>query len=251
MNSTKASLSIVDLDFEVTFKDIRHLHISVNPPDGHVKVSAPFGVSEEMLRHAVTKRLRWIRNQQSSFSKISRQSPREAQAGESHYLWGKRFVLDVRYHSGRPLVRTQGTTLILQVAPSVSDAKRAQSLENWFRDQLRGAVKSVVAKWEPRLGLNINGLRLRRMKTKWGSCNIEKRIVTLNTELVAKAPQFLEYVVLHELVHLLARGHGKDFTDVMDELLPDWRQRRKQLNSTIHGNVNWGAANESSVTYKS
>ena len=247
MNSTKAILTTVDLDFEVTFKDIRHLHLSVNPPDGLVKVSAPFGVSEEMICHAVTKRLRWIRNQQSSFSKISRQTPRSAQAGESHYLWGKRFVLDVRYHSGRPLVSTQGNTLILQVNPNISNAQRAQSLENWYREQLRGAVKSVVAKWEPRLGLNINGWRLRKMKTKWGSCNAEKRVVTLNTELVSKTPQFLEYVVLHELVHMVARGHGKEFSDVMDKLLPDWRQRRKQLNATVHGNVNWGTANEASI----
>lgn len=235
-------MRIADFQFDVTFKDIRHLHLSVNPPDGQVRVSAPYGISEDIIRFAVTKRLRWIRSQQMGFAKTSRQSQREAISGESHYLWGKRFVLEVLHHSSKPSVRTRGNSLILSVRSDLSKAKRLQSLDDWYREQLRTTVDAMICEWAPLLGRSVNGVRLRKMKTKWGSCNSETGTLTLNTQLVSKTPQLVEYVVVHELVHLVAKGHGKDFSEAMDGLLPDWKQRQQLLNATVHGSVVWRGA---------
>jgi predicted metal-dependent hydrolase len=228
------------IDIDVVYKDIKHLHIGVYPPLGRVRVAAPRRLDDDRVRLAVIQRLTWIKQQREQFQAAERQTAREMVSGESHYVWGVRHRLKVMERPGRTHAEVDGDRLLLYVPPMTSRDERLEVLQRWQREQLRHRIPELVAKWEPVIGRAVAKWSIRRMKTKWGSCNPATAHIWFNLELAKKHPHCLEYVVMHEMVHLLERNHGARFTKLMDKFMPDWRSRRQQLNSEPLAEENWG-----------
>jgi len=213
-------------------KAIKNLHISVLPPDGRVRVSAPERMTETAIRMAVISRIPWIKTQQRDFARQPRQPQREMVTGETHYLWGWRFRLSVVVRAGKPEALQKGNARIaLMIAPDASMEKRLAVLNDFYRAALKSRIRELLLVWQPIVGVCANDWGVKKMKTKWGSCNVEAKRIWLNLELAKKPPQCLEYILVHELVHLLERNHNERFRSLMDRLLPDWRERRNLLNS--------------------
>jgi predicted metal-dependent hydrolase len=233
-------ITVGDLVVDVVRKDIKNMHLAVYPPDGRVRVSTPLQVNDEAVRLAVLTKLAWIRRQQATFAAQARQSAREYVYRESHYYWGQRYLLNVAYHDAPPQVAVQNkTTLDLFVRPGSDRAKRAQVLQEWYRAQLKAAIPPLIAKWEPLIGVHVADWRVKRMKTKWGTCTIAARRIWLNLELVKKPPRCLEYIIVHEMVHLLERHHNARFVAYMDQFLPQWRHLRDLLNQAPLAHETW------------
>ena len=225
-------LRVGGLMVDVVRKDIKNLHLGVYPPNGRVRVAAPLAVNDEAVRLAVVGKLGWIRRQKAKFEAQARQSPREMVDGESHYYLGRRYRLTVVEAWGRQTVSLKGgTRILLQVHPGANAARRWGVLERWYRERLREELAPLIEHWAARLELAAPEWRIRWMRTQWGSCSAAGRL-WFNLALIKKPPQSIEYVVVHELAHLLERGHGDPFVKLLDEHLPDWRQRREQLNIT-------------------
>lgn len=224
-------LTVSDIPVYVTRKAIKNLHLGVYPPDGQVRVSAPLHWGNDAIRLVVVTRLKWIKTQQQRFQQQARQTPREMVSGESHYLWGARYRLDVVYQPGKHQIIPQGEFLHLTVSPGTTTENRVAVLHDYYRQQLKLRIPLLLGKWQPRMGVEVGGWGIKRMKTKWGSCNITDRRIWLNLELAKKPPECLEYVLVHELVHLLERQHNAIFTAHMDRLLPNWRSLRGLLNA--------------------
>ena len=227
------------LGIDVVYKDIKNLHISVYPPVGRVRVAAPAQTDEGAIRLAVVQRLSWIKRQREQLQKAERQSTREMLSGETHYVWGQRYQLDVSRTSGHHGVEPKGKTLWV-VAPEGTDADgRRATLDRWYRRELKAAVPALLEKWQPIVGVEVDKIVVRRMKTKWGTCIAQSRTIWLNPELAKKNPRCLEYIVVHELTHLLERGHGERFVALMDQFMPDWRIRRDELNDAPLAQESW------------
>jgi predicted metal-dependent hydrolase len=212
----------------------------VYPPNGRVRVAAPLAVSDDAVRLAVIEKLAWIRRQREKFASQPRQTEREAVSGESHYVFGRRYRLNVVKTTGRPgvVLRTK-SKMELHVPSRYSRARRQAVLDKWYREQLRTAASPLLEHWQETLGVQLEFWGVRRMKTRWGSCNHTTRRIWLNSELAKKSTSCLEYIVVHELVHLLEPRHGQRFVELMDTHLPDWRQRRNTLNSSPLANEDW------------
>ena len=240
MTTDRHQIEVAGIAVEVVRKEIKHLHLGVYPPDGRVRVAAPLRLDAEAIRLAVVSRLGWIRRKQDGFEKQDRQSQRELVMGESHYFLGRRYLLDVVERAGAPRVRlADNTTMRLQVRPGADRDARDAVLQRWYRRRLREQLPDLVAKWEPRLGEGIADVRIRRMKTRWGSCNAEARRIWLNLELVKKPAACLEYVLVHEMVHLTERHHTERFRDLMDALMPSWQIYRDELNRSPLAHEEW------------
>ena len=225
---------------EVVRKDIKNLHVGVYPPNGRVRVAAPLYLDDDAVRLAVISRLGWIRRQQAGFAQQDRQSQRELVSGESHYFEGRRYRLNVLECSGRPPVHlTNNTTMTLRVRPGSDRAAREAVLDRWYRRQLRIRLPALLAKWEPRIGVRVGEVRIKKMKTCWGSCNQEAGRVWLNLELAKKQPSCLEYILVHEMVHLIERRHNERFRDLMDRHMPQWRMHRDALNRAPLAHAEW------------
>ncbi|MDI1475687.1 SprT family zinc-dependent metalloprotease [Polyangium sp. y55x31] len=224
----------------VVRKDIKNLHLGVYPPDGRVRVAAPSAVSDAAVRVAVIKNLAWIKRQRSSFEGQSRQSSREMVSGESHYFLGRRYRLRVveTEGAGRIVLRTR-TILELHARAGSESAQRERILMRWYREQLRELVRPLLTSWQRTLGVEIAAWGIKRMKTQWGACNVTARRIWLNLELAKKPLSCIEYVVVHELVHLITRHHGERFTALMDRHLPKWRFLRQELNATPLAEEDW------------
>ena len=212
-------------------KRIRHLHIGVYPPAGRVRVAAPLAVSDSAIRLAVISKLGWIRRHRERFAAQPRQSPRLIVSGESHYYLGRRYRLRVIENSrgGRVVLRQAGV-MELHVPTQAGTAQRTALLHEWYRRRLRDIVPSLQCKWEERLGVQVSQVGIKRMKTKWGSCNRDARRVWLNLELAKKPMRCLDYILLHETAHLRERRHNDRFAAILDEHMPNWRQYRDELN---------------------
>ncbi|MGA2930401.1 MAG: SprT family zinc-dependent metalloprotease [Solirubrobacteraceae bacterium] len=239
MSTANSYLTIRGINVDVVYKDIKNLHIGVYPPLGRIRVAAPTRLDEEKIRLAVIQRLPWIKRQRERLRGATRQSQREMVTGESHYVWGIRHRLKVIERDGRPKIEVQGNRLVLNVPPGVDAEARRQLLENWQRRELRARIPVLIAQWEPAIGRTVTQWQIRRMKTKWGSCNPEAGRVWFNLELAKKHPLCLEYIVVHEMVHFLERSHGERFTKLMDGFLPDWRSRRDELNGAPLAHEEW------------
>ncbi|PPF52134.1 metal-dependent hydrolase [Clavibacter michiganensis] len=239
MSTANAYLTVRGLDIDVIRKDIKHLHVGVYPPDGRVRVAAPLGFDDEHIRLAVIQRLSWIWRQRKELQAAERQSLREMVTGESHYVWGLRKRLKVVERPGRGHVEVDGDRLTLYLAPDASVAQRHSYLDRWYREQLRSALPDLINTWEQRLGVTVPKWTIRKMKTKWGSCNRETHHLWFNVELAKKHPDCLEYLVVHELTHYLDGTHGAQFTALMDRNLPDWRRRRDELNGAPLAEEKW------------
>ncbi|MFC7962227.1 M48 family metallopeptidase [Rhodococcoides kroppenstedtii] len=239
MSTANANLTIRGIDIDVIYKDIKNLHIGVYPPLGRVRVAAPNRLDDDAVRLAVIQRLPWIKRQRDKLRSAERQSEREMVTGESHYVWGVRRRLKVVERPGRAHFEIDGERLVLYVPADTPAEKRRDYLDKWYRDQLRQALPDLVAKWEQVLDVTVPKWTIRRMKTKWGSCNRETRHIWFNAELAKKHPDCLEYIVVHEMAHYFERNHGERFTSLMDRYLPDWQSRRDLLNGSPLSDEQW------------
>jgi predicted metal-dependent hydrolase len=230
MSTASAYLTVRGIGVDVVYKDIKNVHIGVYPPVGRVRVAAPRRLGDDQVRLAVIQRLSWIAQQRKRLRDAPRQSEREMVTGESHYVWGVRRRLEVVQRSGRPYLAVDGDRLVLSIPAATAVEKRREYLARWYRQQLRDALPPLISKWERELDVTVPKWTIRRMKTKWGSCNRETRHIWFNVELAKKHPDCLEYIVVHELAHYFERHHGERFTTLMDGFLPDWRHRRDELN---------------------
>lgn len=240
MSIDSSRLIVGDLTVEVVRKAIKNLHLGVYPPDGHVRIAAPLHLGDEAVRLAIIARLGWIRRQQEEFARQERQSQREMVAGESHYFVGRRYRLDVIERRGRTGVRlSNATTLELVAPPGANRETRERILEHWYRQQLRQRIALLLKKWQPVIGVIVNEVRIKKMKTLWGSCNIEAGRIWLNLELIKKPPMCLGYIFVHEMVHLLERRHNERFQALMDRFLSNWRLLHDELNRAPLVHANW------------
>jgi hypothetical protein len=239
MNTEKHQITVSGLTVEVVRKAIKNLHLGVYPPHGRVRVAAPLAVSDEAVRLAVIGKLAWIKRQQASFEAQPRQSRREMVRGESHYFLGQRYRLHVIEHSGARKVVVRKAFIDLYVHPETSAEQREQVLQRWYRKQLKALIPSLLDKWQVVLGVQAADWGIKKMKTKWGACTIEARRIWINLELAKKPVQCLEYIIVHELVHLLERHHNDRFQDLMDQCMPQWRLLREELNRGPLGHENW------------
>lgn len=239
MSTASTCLTIRGIDVDVVYKEIKHLHIGVYPPLGRVRVAAPARLGEEHVRLAVIQRLPWIDRQRRQLRDAARQAPREMMSGESHYVWGVRRRLRVVERPGPAHVELAPGQLLLYVAEGVDSATRLKLLRDWQRRQLRVAIPALIEKWESAIGRTVPRWSIQRMKTRWGSCSRETGHIRFNLELAKKHPRCLEYVVVHEMTHLLERGHGERFARLMDGFLPDWRSRRDELNDAPLADERW------------
>ncbi len=240
MNTEQTTLKINDLEVIVVRKSIKHLHLGVYPPDGRVRVAAPVHVDDETIRLAVIARWSWIHKQQQRFHAQERQSEREMITGESHYFLGRRYRLDLVERLGQPRVRIRNAaTLELAVPPGTDAAKRRAILDRWYRRQLHGLIPPLLEKWQVTIGVEVREVRIKKMKTRWGTCKPEAGRIWLNLELVKKPPRCIEYILVHEMVHLLERSHNDRFVAFMDRFLPTWRLLRDELNRAPLAHAAW------------
>jgi predicted metal-dependent hydrolase len=225
------SITLRGLRVEVLHKDIKNLHLGVYPPDGRVRVAAPLHVKKDAVRLAVVTRLGWIKRQRAKFEAQVRQSPREMVDGETHYVFGRPYRLRVIASTGRPQVSLRNKTFLELHIPADSTAQsRAKVLDQWYRTELAVVAVALKEKWEFRLGVRAEKCEIRKMRTKWGSCNPQSGRVILNVELAKKPHNCIEYIVLHELAHLVERQHSDRFIALMSKHLPNWRQLKESLN---------------------
>ena len=226
--TTQIDLGGISVD--VVRKDIKNVHLSVFPPTGRVRIAAPARMDLDTIRVFAVTKLGWIKAQQKKILAQERETPREYLDRESHYLWGRRYLLEVVERDAAPLVTLKHRKLVLQVRPGSDELKRQEVLEAWYRVTLKRAMPALIAKWEPLMGAKVHRFFVQRMKTKWGGCNPRARSLRLNTELAKKPPECLEYIVVHEMAHLLEPTHGQRFRALMDRTMPAWEFHRAQLN---------------------
>lgn len=240
MNTERSRITVGGLPVEIVRKGIKNLHLGVYPPNGRVRVAAPTRIHDEAVRLAVISRLAWIKRQRERFHAQARQSGREYVSRESHYFLGRRYLLKVIEGDGPARVLRRGhITLELQVAKRASRSTREQVLLAWYRENLKALIPPLLKKWEGKVGVTVGSWGVKRMKTKWGSCNADAHRIWLNLELVKKPVRCLEYILVHELVHLVERNHNDRFTSLMDRFMPNWRVRRDELNHAPLAQETW------------
>ncbi|MCC6923641.1 MAG: M48 family metallopeptidase [Nitrosomonas sp.] len=241
MNIDSQFITVSDIPVEIVRKKIKNIHLGVYPPEGSVRVSVPQHITNENVRLAIVSRLPWIKKRQEEFKKQPRQTEREYVSGESHYYQGKRYILDViERHGKHALSLKNNAKMILSVSPGTTKENRALVVNAWYRQQLKIQIPQLLAKWQPIVGKEISDWGVKKMKTKWGSCNIAERRIWINLELAKKSPECLEYILVHELVHLHERHHNDNFRSLMDRFLPNWRQSRDFLKSEPLAHEDWG-----------
>lgn len=223
-------IALGEITISVAFKAIKNVHLTVHPPDGQVSLVAPLGTRPEVARAYAITRLGWIRQQQARLGAQARETPRQYVERESHYLWGRRHLLNVVEGEGKAFVTLDHKRITLHVRPGSDAAKRSEVLHEWHKRLLHDVVPGLIAKWQPRLSVQVAGYFLQRMKTQWGSCNHAAGNIRLNTELVKKPKDLLEYVIVHELAHLLEPTHSERFAALLDLHYPTWREARAELN---------------------
>ena len=241
MNTDHRQIVVSGLPVQIVRKGIKNLHLGVYPPHGRVRVAAPLAVTDEAVRLAVIGKLGWIKRQRARFAAQPRQSDREMVRGESHYFLGVRYRLRLVPSSGpASIVLRNRTTMELHVRPDATVDQRVEVLHQWYRKQLRDLIPPLLEKWQKGLGVRVAQWGIKKMKTKWGTCNIEAHRIWLNLELAKKPVQCMEYIIVHELAHLIARHHDDRFIGLMDRHLPHWRQSRQELNAAPLAHESWG-----------
>lgn len=240
MNISERMIEIGGMPIQIVWKDIKNLHVGVYPPHGRVRVAAPLRFKDETVRLAVISRLGWIRRQKEQFEKQERQSLRQYVTGESHYVHGRRYRLDVVEGAGPGKVRLRNNSILeLCVRPESTREQREAILNRWYRARLQEVVPGILSKWEPRLGVSSASWSIRKMRTRWGTCNQQTGHILLNVELAKKPRMCLEFIVVHEMVHLLERQHNDQFRAHMNRLVPNWSTVRDELNRAPLGHAEW------------
>jgi predicted metal-dependent hydrolase len=224
------TIHLGDIAIAITRKAVKNVHLSVHPPTGHVTLVAPTGTRLEVARAFAITKLGWIRNQQAKLLAQAREMPRQFVERESHYLWGRRYLLSVVEKNEKPSVKLDHRRITLNVRPGNTLAKREEVMQEWHRTLLHEIVPTLIRKWEAKLGVKVSGYFLQRMKTKWGGCNHRAGNIRLNTELVKKPKDLLEYVVAHEMLHLIEPTHSERFVALLERHYPTWREARSELN---------------------
>lgn len=230
-----------DIAISVTRKAIKHVHLSVYPPAGLVSMVAPRGTRLEVARAYAVSKLGWIREQQAKLRGQAREGARKFVGRETHYIWGRRYLLEVREADVKPSVKLSHRKMTLSVRPGSTQAKRAEVMYEWHRQLLHEALPPVIKKWEARLKVKVSGYFLQRMKTRWGGCNCCAGNIRINTELVKKPKDLLDYVVLHEMLHLITPKHDERFLGLLTKHYPNWREARQELNDLPLGHERWQA----------
>jgi predicted metal-dependent hydrolase len=215
---------------DVLLKDIKNVHLSVYPPTGSVRISAPKRMRLDTIRVFAISRLDWIKQQQKKLREQARETPREYVERESHYVWGKRYLLTIHVSDEPGSVELKHSRMVLRVRPGTTEDKRERLVEEWYREQIKAAVPPLLARWQPLMGVKVERFFVQRMKTRWGSCNHDAGTIRLNTELAKKPPECLEYLVVHELAHLVEPTHNGRFVALMDRFMPKWQFYREVLN---------------------
>lgn len=233
-------INVNGMAVDVVRKNIKNLHLGVYPPNGRVRVAAPLRVNDEAVRMAVITRLAWIKRQQVKFEKQEREARREYVSGESHYVRGSRYLLNVIEQKGKPRVEIRNKKkLDLYVRPDSTRAQRERVMSNWYRHNLKKEMAPLIKKWEKIIGVSASEWGIKQMKTKWGTCNIKASRIWLNLELAKKSEHCLEYIVAHELVHLIERLHNERFLSYMNKFMPQWKKHRDELNRVPLSHTEW------------
>lgn len=235
------TIQLGDIAIRVTRKNVKNVHLTVHPPDGRVTMTAPTSTRMEVARAYAVSKLQWIRKQQLQLREQARETPRRLVERETHYLWGRPYLLTIRYAEEKPGVKLDHKQITLTVRPGSDAGKRARVIHEWHKSLLHGVLPRLIKKWEPKLGVRVNAYFLQQMKTKWGSCNHKGGNIRLNTELVKKPKDLLEYVVVHEMVHLLEPTHSERFLELLTKHYPSWREARSELNELPLSEVPFGA----------
>lgn len=233
------TIQLGPITVEVMRKAIKNIHLSVMPPSGRVRISAPQRMKLDTIRVFAISKLGWIKQQQKRLLEQQREAPREYLDRESHYLWGKRYLLKIIEADAAPGIELRHSRMVLRVRPGSSTGKMQAVTEAWYRAQIRKAAPALIAKWEPRLGVKVERLFVQRMKTKWGGSTPKRRTIRLNLELAKKPPQCLDYVILHELAHFIVPDHRERFVDLLDRHMPNWRSVRQRLNEAPLAHAEW------------
>jgi len=234
-----SSISVGGVDVQIDRKEIKNLHIGVYPPHGRVRVATPVNIDNEAVRLAVVSKLSWIKKQVRHFQDQPRQTKREMVSGESHYFLGKRYLIDVIYGSAKHQVILKHSIIEIHVRAGTSVDNRLKLLNEWYREQLNTLVQELIPKWEQKIGVTVDSWKIKKMRTKWGSCNTEKKRVLLNLNLAKTPIECIEYIVVHELVHLLERHHNNSFQTYMDRYFPEWKECKNILNQSILSFEEW------------
>jgi predicted metal-dependent hydrolase len=232
-------IDLGEIKAEVLLKDIKNIHLSVNPPHGKVRISAPLRMDLETIRLFAISRISWIRKQQQRLQGQEREAPREFRSRESHYFLGKRYLLKVVEKNEKPGVELQHSHLVLRIRPGTDTAQRREILQEWYREQVKSLAIDLIASWEEKMGVQVKELGVKRMKTKWGTCNPEAQRIWINLELAKKPVECLEYIVVHEMVHLLERSHNQRFVAYMNHFLPQWPHLKEELNRLPVSHESW------------
>ena len=228
-----------DIAVDVVLKNIKNVHLSVYPPTGRVRISAPLRMKMDTIRVFAISKLSWIKKQQRKLREQERETPREYLDRESHYVWGKRYLLKMTESDDQPQVEIKHSKMLLRVRPRTDEEKRHAIVEAWYREQLKQAARPLIEKWEPIIGVKVKKFFVQRMKTKWGSCSPLTNSIRLNTELAKKPRECLEYIVVHEMVHLLEPTHNSHFVALMERFMPKWQFQREVLNRLPVHHAEW------------
>jgi len=238
--STNSFLQLGSIEVLVVRKPIKNLHLSVLPPAGRVRVTSPEGMKDDAIRTLIALRLPWIKKQQGKFVGQDRQTERDYVSGESHYFFGKRYRLELVYKDEVPAVFLKGKTkIILQVRPNCTVAKRHEVMTEWYRKQLHPVVEELLTKWQKKIGAETTYWGIKQMKTRWGTCNHKRARILINLELAKKPIPCVEYVVVHELLHLIERKHNEKFLNLMTKYIPKWQSIKEELNSFMLSYEEW------------
>lgn len=232
-------IKLGDITVDVVKKGIKNIHLSVYPPAGNVRIAAPFRMDLDNIRVFAITKLGWIKSQQQKLCEQARETPREYLNRESHYVWGTRYLLTVSESEQSPSVELKHHRMVLRVRPDTDAHKKQAIVAEWYRVRLKQAVAPLIAKWEPLIGVKVKQFFVQRMKTKWGSCNPGSHNIRLNTDLAKKPPECLEYIVVHEMVHLLEPTHNARFVALMDRFMPKWQFYRGMLNRLPVRHEHW------------
>ncbi|MEI6520530.1 MAG: SprT family zinc-dependent metalloprotease [bacterium] len=232
-------IELGDIVIDVIKKNIKNVHLSVYPPTGRVRISAPLHMSLDTIRLFAISKLSWIKQQQKKLIEQERENPREYLDRESHYVWGKRYLLKVLELDIPPVVAFNHKTLLLTIRPKTDETKREAIMAEWYREQLKATVPPLIAKWEPLMGVKVEKFFVQHMKTHWGSCNPKAKNIRLNTDLAKKPPECLEYIVVHEMAHLIEPTHNHHFIALMDKFMPKWQTYRDMLNRLPVRHESW------------
>ena len=232
-------IELGNIRIDVEQKDIKNIHLSVYPPNGNVKIAAPERMDLDTIRVFAINKLKWIKKQQERFRNQGREAPREYLPKESHYFQGKRYLLKIIEYDAKPKVILTHSNIELYIRPNTSTEKREEIITEWYREELKNRIPKIIEKWEKKIGVKVSEFGIKKMRTKWGTCNTEAKRIWLNLELAKKPLECLEYIVVHELVHLLERTHNEKFIKYMNKFMPKWRFYREELNRLPFRHTKW------------